>query len=391
MPFSSAVSQKPVAADALAAILAQLDKGVMDSPDLAVYFFTPDHARHAESLLQAIKETLGPKHLIGCVAESVVATGQEIEDAPAISLFAAKWPKEKNVTLETFDLHYEDTSEGKTFLGWPDGLVGGTPQGGGMILLGDQFTCPIDRFLHQVNDDFPGLSVVGGMASGTRGPGSCRLVSDRGVFRSGAVGVLLSGEVGMHTLVSQGCRPVGHPMVVTKGEGNIIYELGGKRPLHRLQEMWKVLPASEQRLFEKGLHLGIVLDELSQEFNQGDFLVRNCGLMQGTGSLVVGDKVRTGQTVQFQVRDAESADIDLRMALEDYKKLHGKMPGGALMFTCNGRGSRLFSDPSHDAQCVEALMGRLPLAGFFAQGELGPVGGQNFIHGFTASMAFFDS
>lgn len=391
MPFSSAVSQKPVAADALGAILSQLDKGVTASPDLVVYFFTPDHARHAESLLQGIKETLGPKHLIGCVAESVVGTGQEIEEAPAISLFAAKWPKEKAITLETFDLHYEDTNEGKTFLGWPDGLVGGAPKNGGMILMGDQFTCPIDRFLNQVNDDFPGLSVVGGMASGTRGPGSSRLVSDRGVFRSGAVGVLLSGDVGMHTLVSQGCRPVGHPMVVTKGEGNIIYELGGKRPLHRLQEMWKVLPVSEQRLFERGLHLGIVLDEFSPDFNQGDFLIRNCGLMQGTGSLVVGDKVRTGQTVQFQVRDAESADIDLRMALEDYKKLRGKMPGGGLMFTCNGRGSRMFSEPSHDAQCVEALMGRLPLAGFFAQGELGPVGGQNFIHGFTASMAFFDS
>jgi len=390
MPFSSAVSQKPVAADALAAILTQLDSGVTDSPDLVVYFFTPDHVRHAESLLQAIKETLSPKHLIGCVAESVVATGKEIEEAPALSLFAAKWPKEKNVTIETFDLHYEETSEGKTFLGWPDGLVGGFSGRGGMILLGDQITCPIDRFLDQVNEDFPGLPVVGGMASGTRGPGSSRLVSDRGVFRSGAVGVLLSGDVGMHAMVSQGCRPVGHPMVVTKGEGNIIHELGGKRPLHKLQEMWKLLPASEQRLFEKGLHLGIVLDEFAQEFNQGDFLVRNCGLMQGNGALVVGDKVRTGQTVQFQVRDAQSADIDLRMALEDYKKSRRNMPGGCLMFTCNGRGSKLFPNSSHDAQCVEMLMGRIPMAGFFAMGELGPVGGQNFIHGFTASLVFFD-
>ena len=390
MPFSSAFSQKPVAADALAAILSQLDSGVTDSPDLVVYFFTPDHARHADSLLQAIKETLDPKHIIGCVAESVVATGQEIEEAPAISLFVAKWPREKKVTLETFDLHYEDTSEGKTFLGWPDGLVGGAPKNGGMILLGDQVTCPVDRFLNQVNEDYPGLLVVGGMASGTRGPGSCRLVSDRGVFRSGAVGVLLGGDVGMHTMVSQGCRPVGHPMVVTKGVGNVIHELGGKKPLHQLQEMWRVLPASEQRLFEKGLHLGIVLNEYSQEFNRGDFLVRNCGLIQETGSLVVGDKIRTGQTVQFQVRDAESADIDLRIILEDYKKARGKMPGGGLMFTCNGRGSRLFPGPSHDANCVESLLGRLPIAGFFAQGELGPVGGQNFIHGFTASMAFFD-
>lgn len=390
MPFSSAVSQKAVAADALSEIVAQLDPAVTQSPDLVVYFFTQDHARHAESLLQAIKEVLLPAHIIGCVAEAVVGTGQEIEEAPALSLFAGKWPADKKIHFETFELTVAITSEGKSLLGWPDGLVGGPTQSGGMILLGDPLTCPVDYFLKQVNEDFPGLTVVGGMASGSRGQGGCRLVSDRGVVRSGAVGVLLGGNVGMRTVVSQGCRPVGQPMIVTRSEGNIIHELGGKKPIQQLQEMWRQLPASEQRLFEKGLHLGIVVNEYAGEFRQGDFLIRNCGFVNETGALVVGDQIRTGQTVQFQVRDAESADLELRGLLEGDKKHHKKMPGGALMFTCNGRGKRFFTDSSHDAQCVESLMGRVPMAGFFAQGELGPVGGQNYIHGFTASMAFFD-
>lgn len=239
MPFSSAVSQKEAAADALAEIVTQLDPAVSQSPDLVVYFFTPDHARHAESLVQGIKEVLEPAHIIGCVAEGVVGTGQEIEKAPAISVFAGKWAPDRKIHLETFELSVANTSEGKSLLGWPDGLVDGTTQGGGMILLGDPLTCPVDYFLKQVNEDFPDLTVVGGMASGNRSSGAFRLVSDRGGVRSGAVGVLLSGDVGMRTVVSQGCRPVGQPMIVTRSEANIIFELGGKKPIQQLQEMWR--------------------------------------------------------------------------------------------------------------------------------------------------------
>ncbi len=390
MPFSSATTQKAELSAAIEELIEKVDPDLREQSDLAVVFFTPDHARHAESLLRSLKKDFGPKHILGCVAESVAGTGVEIEEAPAISLWLARWEAKRHVSLETFELHDEKTSEGRNLLGWPDGLIEYDPADSVLLVLGDPHTLPVDRLLQGVNENYPGLKLVGGMASGTRGPGSCRLISDRGLFRSGAVGVMLRGEIGLTTIVSQGCRPVGKPMVITKAEGNVIQELGGRKPLSKLQEMWRELPTSEQRLFEKGLHLGLVINEYQGEFQQGDFLVRNCGLVQGVGALVVGDQVRAGQTVQFQVRDAASADVELRDLLRNLES--GKKPplGAALLFTCNGRGTKLFSEPAHDARAVESVLGKLPLGGFFAQGELGPVGGRNHIHGFTASLAFFE-
>ena len=232
---------------------------------------------------------------------------------------------------------------------------------------------------------------MGGMASGGRGPGESRLLQGDQSPIEGAAGVLLQGPIPMRSIVSQGCRPIGQPMVITKGHGNIIEELGGQPPLVRLQQLWKSLSPRDQQLFQQGLHIGRVINEYKSEFQRGDFLVRNVlGLDRETGSLAITDAVRLGQTVQFHVRDAESADEDLRALLQTDRSANKARPGGALVFTCNGRGTRLFSAPHHDARAVRQEMGVLPLAGFFAQGELGPVGGQNFIHGFTASVVLFE-
>jgi small ligand-binding sensory domain FIST len=207
----------------------------------------------------------------------------------------------------------------------------------------------------------------------------------------GAAGVLIQGDLGIRCIVSQGCRPVGRHMVVTRAQDNIILELSGKTPLAQLQDLWQELNERDQQLFQRGLHIGRVINEYQGEFQRGDLLVRNVlGLERDSGALGITDLVRVGQTVQFHVRDAESADEDLRELLQLDITAHEQPPKSALLFSCNGRGTRLFSKSNHDAGAIRAETGPIPLAGFFAQGELGPIGGQNFIHGFTASIALFE-
>jgi small ligand-binding sensory domain FIST len=191
--------------------------------------------------------------------------------------------------------------------------------------------------------------------------------------------------------VAQGCRPVGDPYTVTRAEGNVIFELGGRPPLTRLRELAAALPGRDRELLAQGAQLGLVIDEYRSESRPGDFLIRGlAGADPQSGAVVVGDAVRVGQTVQFHVRDADSADEDLRRTLQrELAALGGREAAGALLFTCNGRGSRLFPEPGHDAGLVATMLGDIPVAGFFCAGELGPVGGQNFLHAYTASIALF--
>jgi len=231
---------------------------------------------------------------------------------------------------------------------------------------------------------------MGGMASGADAPGQGRLLLGERVLEQGAVGVLLQGPLRLWSVVSQGCRPIGRHMVVTRAEENLILELGGKPPLLQLQQLWQELSSRDQELFQQGLHIGLAVSEYRERFGRGDFLVRNVlGLEQQTGALAIAGRARVGQTVQFHVRDSQSADDDLHLMLQVAATAHDAKPASALLFTCNGRGTRLFSQPHHDAQVVRAEMADIPIAGFFAQGELGPVGTQNFIHGFTASIVLF--
>jgi small ligand-binding sensory domain FIST len=217
-------------------------------------------------------------------------------------------------------------------------------------------------------------------------PGGNRLVVDDQITDSGAVGAVLAGGVGIRTVVSQGCRPVGKPYVVTKSDRNFILELGGKPALLRLQETATAASDEERELMRQGLQIGCVVDETRLEFSRGDFLVRGVvGADQQSGAIAVGDTIEVGRTVQFQVRDAGSADEDLRGLLTS------AAADAALLFTCNGRGQRLFGEADHDAGVVDQLLGPLPLAGCFCAGELGPVGARNFLHGFTASLALFTS
>ena len=217
------------------------------------------------------------------------------------------------------------------------------------------------------------------------GPGDTRLFLDDRVVDTGAVGARLPG-IRIRALVSQGCRPIGNVYTVTRAEENVIHELGGRPPLQRLQELVETLRPEDRELVGRGLHVGRVIDEYKAELERGDFLIRAViGVDPQSGALAVGDGIEVGETIQFHVRDAATADEDLRTLLER----EAEPPAGALLFTCNGRGSRLFSVPDHDASLVSKMLGGLPLAGFNCAGEIGPVGGKNFLHGFTASIALF--
>jgi len=232
---------------------------------------------------------------------------------------------------------------------------------------------------------FPDLAVCGGLSSWGGAPGTNRLVLDDELWHDGAVGVRLPASVAVTAVVSQGCRPIGSPVTVTRAERNVIYELASRPALERLEEVITGLDDDERRMAAGGLHIGRVIDERRETFARGDFLIRGVlGADRDAGAVAVGDEIPIGATVQFQVRDAESADEDLTAAMT------GRDAAGALLFTCNGRGARLFGEPDHDARVVSESLGVSAVAGMFCAGEIGPVGGQNFLHGFTASVALFE-
>lgn len=349
-----------------------------DQPDLALVFASPHFAPHADAVLDAVHEAAAPGAVAGCVAEGVVGGAREVEAEPAVSV----WLAALGAPAETFHATFARLGDAGAFSGWPDA-------GGSFLLLCDPASFPADALLAYLNENVPRTRVVGGLA-GAGGPGAARLFVDRDVVTTGAVGVRLPDDVSLVPLVSQGCRPVGSPLTVTKAEANVIYELAGKPPVEQLRTLYATLPDDDRRLLAEGLLLGRIIDEYKTDFEPGDFLVRAVmGADAQSGAIAVGDVVEVGEAVQFHVRDARSADDDLRATLAAARAvLDGRTPSGALLFTCNGRGVRMFGAPDHDARLVAAELGA-PVAGFFCAGELGPVGGRNFLHGFTASLAVF--
>jgi small ligand-binding sensory domain FIST len=234
---------------------------------------------------------------------------------------------------------------------------------------------------------------MGGMASGSQVPRANQLVLDGKAYHDGAVGMLLGGPIAIRTVVSQGCRPIGRTLIVTKAEQNIIREVGRRPVLEVLRELFQELSPDDQRKLQDGLHIGRVINEYQESFHRGDFLVRNVTGADDTGAIQITDLARVGQTVQFHIRDAETADEDLRenLARARDRSPRRSPPAGALLFSCNGRGTRLFDAPDHDVSLIHEMLGPIPVAGFFAMGEIGPIGGQNFLHGYTASIVLFES
>jgi small ligand-binding sensory domain FIST len=351
-------------------------------PSLAVLFASAHFLGSAEALAAAVAEQTGPLPLIGCVAEAVAGGAREVESEPAVSL----WLGADLGPVESFAMEFVRTPSAGAYGGYR--FARGAA--GVHLMICDPFTFPVGGLLAHLNEHVPGAVVMGGMASGGLQAGQSRLFIDGRVVSRGAVGAHLPGAE-VHPLVAQGCRPVGDPYTVTGADGSVIRELGGRPPLARLRALAAALPGRDRELLAQGVHLGVVINEYRAEPRQGDFLIRGIvGADPESGAIAVGDEIRVGQTVQFHVRDAASADEDLRRALKrESAALGGRRAAGALLFTCNGRGSRLFPEPGHDAGLLAKMLGDIPVAGFFCAGELGPVGGQNFLHAFTASIALF--
>lgn len=353
------------------------------SVDLACLFFSSHHATRAEILASMLTQALHPRLLIGCSGEGVIAGGEELETAPAVALWAASLP---DVTLDPVRLSFSSAHDQFQLSGWP----ASNDAGASFLVMADPFTTPMRDVLALLEERYPGTPVIGGLAGGGQDAGENRLIYHDTVLTSGLVGVRLAGPVNVRPVISQGCRPIGERYVVTKAEHNLIHELGGEPALQRLQAVFESLAGEERRRAHRALHIGIVIDEHRNRFERGDFLVRNLvGADQTMGAVAIGDVVQEGQTVQFHLRDAQSASEDLNLLLAADRTMHPRNPIGALMFSCCGRGQGLFGKPHHDAAAVADRLGAIPLAGFFAQGEIGPVGGRNFLHGYTASMALF--
>jgi len=381
---STSVDTETAVAEIVAGLTVEMSGS---SPDLVVVFATDDHVAGLESASETLRSALNPACLIGTTAGGIVGDDHEIENGAALVVFAAVLP---GVVLEPFHMAFEQSEETGRIRGFPFDSQNQDDHGGA-LLFGDPFTFPMDVLLRVVNERRPGLPLFGGMASGGSFPGSNRLLLDDAILDEGAVGVLISGNVVLKTVVSQGCRPVGRHFVVTKGGENVIEELGGRPALGVLQELLDSLDDEDRELLRGALHIGRATDEYRSEFKRGDFLVRSVtGVDRARGAFAINDSIRRGQTVQFHVRDPASASEDLELLLEEQAPFFAEHPPvGALLFSCNGRGTHMFSAPDHDLVGIHQSVEGPPVAGFFAAGEIGPVGGQNFLHGFTASMAFF--
>jgi small ligand-binding sensory domain FIST len=377
--FASALSQHPVASQATGEVSGAVLEAIGERPDLVVVTATRPHAGALEDIVGAVSAVLHPLAIVGCAAESVVGTGHEIEETPAISLWAGRVGPLLQVHLRATRL----ADDSWHFAGWPE-HIGFDPSA--LLLVADPFTFPADEFLGWLHQVRPGMPVIGGNVSGGRGPGGSRLVVGERVVTDGATGVLLGTGVDVEAVVSQGCRAYGHPLTVTRSDRNVIYEVAGSPAMECMVDQIKngLDPADIAGIEANGLFVGRLIDERVEDPGPGDFLIRTVvGVDRQSGAVAVDDRVPLGSTVRFHLRDAATAHRELLTLLD------GRRAAAALLFTCNGRGTRLFDDAHHDARLLQRSVGSVPVSGFFAAGEIGPIGGLNFVHAFTASMALF--
>ena len=362
-------------AGALERVRAELDGR---SADLVVCFVTPHHAAGLDALPARIAEALRTDALLGCTGESVLGDEREVEEGPALSLFAAHLPDTRVATFRAaFDGSLPQVP-----------AVEGEPRDSSLLLLADPFSFPAQEWLDRIAEVAPGLPVIGGMASGGMGPGQNLIFDADGVAEGGALGAMISGAIELRPAVSQGCRPVGKPWVVTDTDEGHVLALGGRPALDVLMETMAGMEADERQAFQRAPFVGVAVDPTKSAFGRDDFLAR---LVQGADpnskAVAVADHMRKGQTVQFLLRDADSAGEDIERVLSASSDADC---AGALVFTCNGRGSRMFDAAHHDVGHVQRALGPdLPVSGFFALGEIGPVGPRAFLHGFTASTGLF--
>ncbi len=366
--------------------------------DLAILFASGPHAQELGEIAQTVRAALEPGTLLGVSAESVVAGELEHERQPALSLVVASMP---GTSLHAFSYrqlpHVKDGDADA--LREVARIAGVRRDLRATLFFADPFSVPaaaVVSMLSSARTTVEGLRrapVIGGMASAGAKPGSNILVLNDQFMRAGGVGLAIRGEIEIDALVSQGCRPIGKPLVVTAAQRNVIKTLGGVKAMDALREIISELDPNDRDLLPNGVFVGRVIDEYKARFGRGDFLIRGVlGVDNGSGAIAVGDLVRVGQTIQFHLRDRKTATEDLELLLASQQLQ--TPPAGGLLFTCNGRGTRLFDEQHHDASRIARALTTdpdrpMPLAGYFANGEFGPIGDSSFLHGHTASLALF--
>lgn len=359
-----------------------------DQVDLAFVFATPGYGESFGDILEIVQIHCQALHLVGCTGNSLVSQGFEFEHGEGITVALHSLP---GATVDTFELasemsdDYPNGEDVQTF----ESLEATSPNG--FVVFADPFSMHPEQMLVEFNRRFPGAPVLGGLACGTREHKKTTLFINHKVVASGAVGVAIGGEVVIESLISQGCQPVGDSYIITSAENNVLDGIANRNAYDVLSDVFDELPDALKLKSRGNIHVGFVIDEYLHEFNRGDFLVRNLiGADPKRGALLVGALPRVGQTLQFQLRDRHSAMDDLNARLESIEEqLKGRDIYGALLSTCTGRGKGFFKVPDFDAGSIQEHLGPLGMTGFFGNGEFGPVGGVNFVHGYTAAVALF--
>jgi small ligand-binding sensory domain FIST len=388
MRWVSAVSEDDSLERAVAECAAAIQRQLQGPPDLAVAFVSEHHAAHYAQLPLVVEAALEPRHWIGCSAGGVIGGGHEVERAPGFSLTAAYLP---GTTVAAFPLKPASVAAArKDATAWR-ALVGVQEKDEpDFLLLADPFTFEAEECIRCLDAVYPAARKAGGLASGGRQPGANAIYLDGRMLAGGAVGVALTGDTQIETVVAQGCRPIGLPMFVTRCERNILQALDGRPPYEVLAQLYAALDARDRELFQHSLFLGVVMRPEQQQYAHGDFLIRNLlGVDSTSGSLAIGALLQERMVVQFHLRDADTSRQDLVAMLSRYRRDHADAPRGALLFSCLGRGRFLYGRADHDTEVFREQIGPVPLGGFFCNGEIGPVHGQTFLHGYTSSFALF--
>ncbi|RAY14354.1 histidine kinase [Actinomadura craniellae] len=383
--FGDGLALGPDLPGAVESAVGQATAPLRAAPDLLCVFIASDDPAAVERAAYHALRIADARVIIGCSASGVIGGDRGEEEHSAVSAWAAVLPEAR---LDPFRLETLKTDDRLVVVGMPEGYADDVAG----VLLADPFTFPVDAFVERSGEALSGLPLVGGLAGGEqRGEprlfvGGTEWDGPAEVLDAGAVGVVLGGPVVAATLVSQGARPIGPNMAVTRASDNVVYELAGTPALDKLEEIVLTLPDDERELAARGLLIGVAMDEYAEEHEQGDFLVRGVvGADADSGAIAIGDVVEIGRTVRFQVRDAEAADEDLGRLLERFDL----SVEGALLFSCNGRGQAMFGGSDHDVRMLRDGLGVEGVGGFFASGEIGPVGGRNHVHGFTAAILAF--
>lgn len=352
------------------------------APDLLLVFVDSRYAGHYEAIVQHLRNATGARHLIGASGQSVIGSSLEAEEGSAIAVLGFSLPDAELTPMPIDPEHMGDD----VFSPIQDG-----PEV--WLMFSNPFSIMTDRLVGHLQQLRPDVVLLGGMASSHQQQEGCAVFIDDQVLMSGAAMMGLSG-VSVRPVVAQGAEPLGQPWIVTECEANTVKSLGSRPALEVLQETLWALDEETRERAARNLLVGLAMDEYKEAHERGDFLIRNVmGADRESGVVAINAVPRVGQTFQFQFRDAQAADDDLRTRLSDLRdSLEPEEEVlGALLCSCNGRGRGLFGEPDHDASALSEIFGPVPTAGFFCNGEIGPVGGQNYLHGFTASIAVLTS